>query len=95
MSTESAVRSNGVGDQEHLLRFFVRWAPFDGGDEDIYPSFGINPRTYYLRVADVLRGDASLLPGRDVAGLIDYCERKARKLQLTPSVSTATNHSTS
>ncbi|WP_439031272.1 hypothetical protein [Gordonia terrae] len=60
-----------------MLRFLDRWAPFAGGDEEIFPTFGVFPTVFYSRLAQCLRADPALAAGRDVDHLIAYCIRKS------------------
>nr|WP_241962144.1 DUF3263 domain-containing protein [Rhodococcus opacus] len=46
-----------------ILNFAVRWAPFGGGDEHIFPEFGIYPNVFYRRLRRLLDRDADLSHG--------------------------------
>lgn len=59
-----------------MVRFLERWAPFGGGDEEIFPTFGVNPSVFYSRLAQSLRADPALV-ARDAEKLIAYCIRRA------------------
>lgn len=60
-----------------MARFLERWAPFGGGDDEIFTTFGVNPSVFYSRLAHSLRADQSLAVTHDVDKLIAYCVRKA------------------
>ncbi|MBY4575513.1 hypothetical protein ACN94_18305 [Gordonia paraffinivorans] len=61
-----------------MVDFLARWAPFGAGDEDIYPTFGVDPDTFYERVARHLRADPTLVrPGQNAGELMSYCRRRA------------------
>lgn len=60
-----------------MAQFLERWAPFGGGDEEIFPSFGVNPSVFYSRLAQSLRADPSLVGAQDVDKLIAYCIHRA------------------
>ncbi|AZG46640.1 hypothetical protein D7316_03241 [Gordonia insulae] len=61
-----------------MIRYLLRWAPFDGGDDEIFPTFGISPGTFYLRVGRLLQAEPDRIPHHNLAELIAYCARKAR-----------------
>ncbi|MET4165792.1 MULTISPECIES: hypothetical protein [Gordonia] len=60
-----------------MVRFLERWAPFDGGDDEIFTTFGIRPSVFYSRLANSLRAEPELAVTHDVDELIAYCARKA------------------
>lgn len=62
-----------VGD---MVRFLIRWSPFDDGDDEIFPTFGVEPRIFYLRMTRLLDADPELAGSR-TAVLRTYCLRKA------------------
>lgn len=66
---------NGVA--REMATFLERWAPFGGGDDEIFPTFGVNPSVFYSRLAHSLRADPTLAVTHDVDQLIAYCVRKA------------------
>jgi len=41
---------------DYLIDFAIRWEPY-GGDEYIFPEFGISPATFYRRVLAILTDD--------------------------------------
>ncbi|MFV9451879.1 DUF3263 domain-containing protein [Rhodococcus sp. NM-2] len=43
-----------IGYQTEILTFAVTWAPYDGGDEHVLPTFGISLDEYYRRVLHLL-----------------------------------------
>ncbi|OPX05632.1 hypothetical protein B1964_29335 [Gordonia sp. i37] len=59
-----------------MVRFAVQWAPFGGGDEYIFPAFGLVPEQFYRRV---LRAVQSGHTDRDDF-LQGFCKRKLRTL---------------
>lgn len=63
---------------QEMLHHLERWAPFDGGDDEIFLTFGVTPSIFYSRLAQYLRADPSLSAGRDVERLVAYCIRKTR-----------------
>ncbi len=66
-----------VGTPQEIVDFVDRWAPFGGGDEDIFPTFGIHPSVFYWRAAHILKSDPGVHHERDPEQLIAYCVRKA------------------
>jgi hypothetical protein len=42
-----------------MVNFAKKWAPFGGGDEEIFPLFGIGPREFYRRLAELLDSESS------------------------------------
>lgn len=61
-----------------MVEFLARWAPFGAGDEEIFPTFGVDPETFYARVAQHLRADPSLArPANDARELVSYCCRRS------------------
>ncbi|MBD0860344.1 hypothetical protein IA539_03855 [Gordonia sp. zg691] len=60
-----------------MVQFVARWAPYDGGDEEILPTFGVRPAVFYRRMAEGLRANPSLIAARDAARVIEFCARKA------------------
>ncbi|MGW6032699.1 hypothetical protein ACWFOS_03505 [Gordonia terrae] len=60
-----------------MIEFAQRWMPFNGSaDEEIFPTFGLQPDQFYLRVVESL--DAQ--DRRSSAALRSYCVARARKL---------------
>lgn len=41
--------------EQEMLTFAINWAPYGGGDENIFPEFGLPPRVFYERLSDLLR----------------------------------------
>ncbi|MCQ4122785.1 DUF3263 domain-containing protein [Rhodococcus tibetensis] len=37
-------------DEQAMLAFATRWLPYCGGDEHIFPEFGLSPAEFYRRV---------------------------------------------
>jgi hypothetical protein len=37
-------------DDRAMLAFATKWLPYGGGDEHIFPEFGLPPRVFYRRV---------------------------------------------
>lgn len=50
------VRTRGLIRADYLIDFAIRWEPY-GGDEYIFPEFGISPATFYRRVLAILADD--------------------------------------
>lgn len=65
------------GAVHEMVRFLERWAPFDGGDDEIFTTFGVHPSVFYSRVARSLRAEPALAVTHDVDKLVAYCIRKA------------------
>ncbi|GAB25438.1 hypothetical protein GOPIP_084_00210 [Gordonia polyisoprenivorans NBRC 16320 = JCM 10675] len=61
---------------QDMLRFLIRWSPFDDGDDEILPTFGVEPRVFYIRMARLIDTDPELA-GPRAAVLRTYCLRKA------------------
>ena len=79
MSASNTMHNSASEYDESLLRFLLRWAPFDGGEEEIYLTFGITPSTFYTRVGRLLETRAELTANHNVPALMAYCSRKARE----------------
>lgn len=62
-----------VGD---MVRFLIRWSPFDDGDDEIFPTFGVEPGIFYLRMTRLLGADSEPAGSR-AAVLRTYCLRTA------------------
>lgn len=60
-----------------MIRYFDKWAPFGGGDDEIFPTFGVVPSVFYSRLAQAFRTQPALLAGRDARQTIAYCTCKA------------------
>lgn len=62
-SAETA-RTFSAVDQE-MIRWAVRWLPFDTGDEYIFPDFGVTPAVFYRRISALISAGAAnhLEPG--------------------------------
>ncbi|OUC80293.1 hypothetical protein [Gordonia lacunae] len=60
-----------------MARYLEQWAPFGGGDDEIFTTFGVSPSVFYSRLVHSLRVDPSLVVAHDVDKLIAYCVRKA------------------
>lgn len=73
----NALHDNRNDVDPEMARFLERWAPFGGGDDEIFPTFGVNPSVFYSRLAQSLRADPSIVTACDVDQLIAYCNRKA------------------
>ena len=59
------------------IDFALQWANYGEGEEYILPEFGIQPRTYYLRLLRLLQtGHAPHLGSTDRAQLVDLCKTK-------------------
>ncbi|WP_397517952.1 DUF3263 domain-containing protein [Rhodococcus opacus] len=43
-----------IGYHTEILTFAATWAPYDGGDEHVLPTFGISLDEYYRRVLHLL-----------------------------------------
>ncbi|MCJ0949979.1 hypothetical protein MTX37_29075 [Rhodococcus sp. ARC_M8] len=64
-------------EDERLINYALRWAPYGGGDEDILPEFGLSPAIYYRRLRSLLQVvDHSRLNVDNLQLLIDLCESK-------------------
>ncbi|MFC9360977.1 DUF3263 domain-containing protein [Rhodococcus sp. NPDC057014] len=37
-----------------MLDFALRWAPYGGGDDHIFPEFGLSVPSFYVRVLDLI-----------------------------------------
>ncbi|MGY4783279.1 DUF3263 domain-containing protein [Rhodococcus opacus] len=37
-------------DEQAMLAFATTWLPFGGGDEHIFPEFGLSPAAFYQRI---------------------------------------------
>ncbi|WP_143707932.1 hypothetical protein [Gordonia terrae] len=66
---------NGVS--REMVQFLEQWAPFGGGDDEIFTTFGVDPTVFYSRLAHSLRADPTMAVTLDVDKLIAYCIRKA------------------
>lgn len=78
MTTTTHPSDADVAAAREVLRFLTRWAPFGGGDEEILPTFGITPTTFYSRARVFLGQFPYLIPGHDTEALAAYCTRKLR-----------------
>lgn len=58
-----------------MLDFAQRWAPFGGGDpEDIFLSFGVRSRVYFVRLQQILLKHPAVVPDPTLrAHLIAVC----------------------
>lgn len=70
-----------------MIRFALRWAPFDSGDEYIFPQFGITPPTFYRRLAEILRDNNSQVDHAERETLTTLSHRKIRKASPSNRVS--------
>lgn len=61
-----------------IIGFALQWAPFDHGDEYILPQFGIVPRTFYRRLAEILRDSHTRLDHGVRETLTTLCRDKLR-----------------
>ncbi|KXF53468.1 hypothetical protein AXA44_08390 [Rhodococcus sp. SC4] len=43
-----------TNEEEAMVVFALRWAPYGGGDEHILPQFGLLPAVYYRRLQRLL-----------------------------------------
>ena len=41
-----------------MLRWAVKWLPFETGDEYIFPNFGVTPAVFYHRISLLISTDA-------------------------------------
>ncbi|UZG60287.1 hypothetical protein [Rhodococcus opacus] len=58
-----------------LLDYAIRWCTYGGGDEHIFPEFGLTPEAFYRRVLTIVERRAKL----DFAAkryLLAYCSEK-------------------
>jgi hypothetical protein len=73
-------------DQQAMVAFATRWEPYGGGGEDeIFPLFGIPVREFYRRVHDLV--DASPSPELDEVTrnrLRTFCITKLNQIALRP-----------
>lgn len=79
MATPTLPAAASEPEAQMMVDFLSRWAPYGTGDEDIFPTFGIDPEVFYSRVAAHLRADPSLArEGNDAVSLVTYCHRRVR-----------------
>ncbi|MFC9355180.1 hypothetical protein ACFTZB_01165 [Rhodococcus sp. NPDC057014] len=68
--------------EEHsMLTFALRWLPYGGGDEHLFPEFGLLPSAFYQRLQTMLISRAFL--GIDFATRQRLLEQCALKLATT------------
>ena len=77
MTSAKDLRHNMCDSERSMIRFLLRWAPFDSGDEEIFPTFGISPGTFYQRVGRLLETGSVPITHHDRTELATYCARKA------------------
>lgn len=58
-----------------LLTYALRWCNYGGGDEQIFPEFGLTPEAFYRRVLDLVDGYIEL-DCRTVTHLRTHCNEK-------------------
>lgn len=59
-----------------MVDFAIRWGPF-GGDEYIFPDFGISVATFYRRVLTILlQGAGPRIDPETQSALITLCQRR-------------------
>ncbi|MCD2146931.1 hypothetical protein ACN93_14455 [Gordonia paraffinivorans] len=64
-------------DVQEMIDFAARWKPYCGAaDDEIFTTFGVRPRDFYLRVAEALSSARNPLPH---TGLRSYCLERARR----------------
>lgn len=68
---QTPIGASWANDNE-LVRFAAQWAPFGGGDEYIYPEFGLTPEQFYRRVLDVIQTECP----SSASALGALCRRK-------------------
>jgi len=44
MPSPNLLQRNASNPILSMIRLLLSWAPFDGGDEEIFPTFGYRPR---------------------------------------------------
>ncbi|GAF43612.1 hypothetical protein RW1_009_00360 [Rhodococcus wratislaviensis NBRC 100605] len=76
--------SAGSPDDARLVKFALWWEPFGGGDEYIFPEFGVDPVAYYRRLLNLLQSArAPRLERGDRQRLVALCAHKLRTLSCT------------
>lgn len=60
-----------------VVRFLARWAPYDGGDDEIFVEFGMPPASFYPHALELLCEHPTAAGDLDIDRLIGYCRRKA------------------
>lgn len=63
-------------DDQAMLTFALKWYRFGGGDEYIFPEFGITPRVFYQRVLALATYTSDGVDGRTRKALIGFCSSK-------------------
>ncbi|PBC48042.1 hypothetical protein CJ179_14320 [Rhodococcus sp. ACS1] len=59
-----------------MVDFAIRWGPF-GGDEYIFPDFGISVAAFYRRVLTILlQGGGPRIDPETQSALITLCQRR-------------------
>lgn len=65
-----------------LIQFALRWEPFGGGDEFIFPEFGVAPLLFYRRLLRILESAAEDLTMSQNHRLTRLCDQKVARLQI-------------
>ncbi|MGW8815885.1 DUF3263 domain-containing protein [Gordonia terrae] len=54
-----ATRALPSAADREMLRWAVKWLPFETGDEYIFPDFGVTPAVFYHRIAMLISTGAA------------------------------------
>nr|MDV2477096.1 DUF3263 domain-containing protein [Rhodococcus zopfii] len=80
ISRISFAEGNDVNEyRTEILEFAVRWAPYNGGDDEILPTFGLSIPEYYRRLVALLETpEAGSIDRRTREHLRIRCGRRLR-----------------
>lgn len=62
---------------QDVVRFLARWAPYGGGDDEVFVEFGMPPASFYRHAVELLCEHPTAAGDLDIERLIAYCRKKA------------------